>query len=134
MNYVLLICWLLLFFIPPTEKIHYLLAFTVVLCIIINTVVITEIYNQNYVKSELDSLNYTSYVIYAVYIVLFVLFFCIVILGQGRVRLGSNIYNSISNLTGVFEIIGIIIFGIFIAFFSQMPPLPNNGNLVCSYK
>jgi hypothetical protein len=132
MNYLVLIGWLSLYFVLRDQKSHYFVAILVLICTLVNTLMVTELYNENYDKSELDMINYPCYILIAIYLTL-----CLIFILSGiyyfSYKSTTQISRLITGTIGIFEITSIILFGIFIVIFSQLPPLPNNQNLVCSY-
>jgi len=129
-NYMLLLGWLLLYFVYGSNTVlHSMVASLVVICTLVNTLMVTQLYNTYYLSADLNIINYPSYLIIGIYVSIFLVF--------GISFIYFNIHKKLSvviqAIIGSFEIFGIIMFAIFIILFSQLPELPDPNNLVCSY-
>lgn len=124
-NYIIVLCWLLFLYIFPSKTIgkkettstaHAFLVFCIMLSIIINSFLIIDLYSVYYDAKSLESLKIITYII---------VFFCILC---GLVMLFTNIFTNFmeSIMIAYFELICLILFGIFLIIFIQFPPLPSN--------
>jgi hypothetical protein len=136
-NYVIILCWLLFMFIFPskivnstikTSSIHFFLAFCVLTAIIINCFLVSNLYSEYFELKDLEPLNGIGYALVGL-----VLFAGI-----------TMIFNTLSDIdkfnwilkythSGVAyaELCCLILFGVFMVIFIQLPPLPSDQQLSC---
>jgi len=134
-NYVIVMCWILFFFIWPDKnkeynKPHFILAFIVLILVIYNAVVITDIYTDCYNRDDLNDIYIICYIIIGAFC------FCIlsVIIHFVCIHFKiTGILSATSSFVALCEICCLFLFGIFLIFFSILPPLLNRQDLVCYY-
>lgn len=126
-NYVIFLCWLLFLFIFPYKKIgntqktsipHIFLAICVLLSLIINSFLISNVYSDYYEETSIMSLYGITYLLIGLSIA------AIIIIFLGGITHFNPIYISLG--VAYAELACLITFGIFLCVFIQFPALPNN--------
>jgi hypothetical protein len=129
-TFVTLMLWLLLFFIWPKELyLHSFVAlFIIILCTFVSNSVY-ELYKSYYKEDGLENLQVIAYLCLS----LFVMMCAIGIFNVFRISKGLQ-YSITTKIIAFIEVVLITTFGIFIVILGTMPPLPNQGSLVCFMK
>jgi len=129
-NYFIVLCWLLFLYIFPTKKqgdkettskSHLFLAICVIVCIIINCFLISNLYLDFFDSKSLEPLAGIGYSLVA----------C-AILSAMTMLISIPYHNSLTHkLIAYSEMACLVLFGIFLIIFIQFPPLPTD-QLVCT--
>lgn len=128
-SYIITTALLLLFFVWPEEyNLHAIVALFILLAIAYITLSIQSIYKDYYEESGLIGLDVTSYIVISLFLLTLVVGFFNFILYRFKIYSVPFIV-----LFGTLEIMVIVGFCIFIGICSTLPPLPNQGDLVCFY-
>lgn len=126
-NYFVVLCWLLFLYIFPSRKkggtsmTHLFLAICVLVCIIINCFLISNLYLDYFDSKSLEPLSGIGYTLVAV------------ILFSGMTMITNGYFHThlTHELVAYSEMACLVLFGIFLIIFIQFPPLPT-AQLSCS--
>jgi hypothetical protein len=129
-NFVIITCILLLTVIFSNEKkkvviSHFMIAFCTIIALIINCFLISLTYEDYFFKKDIEPLNIISYIIFGVASIAGLLMLWGIKNGGFTIFLSKGI--------AFFELVCLILFGIFIILLVQYPPLPND-ELSCVLK
>ena len=131
-NYLIILCWLLFMFIFPSTKVsvmndgknvfkevaspqHSFLAFCVLASLIINCFLIVNLYNDYFDEKALESLMGIGYAIVAASILAI-----ITMIVNAKNKGDAHLFVAFAELSCL------ILFGIYLIFFIQYPPVPSN--------
>ncbi len=136
-NYIIITCWLLFFYVVPSQNnngsirnghvFHFILAIIVLLSVIYNSTSILELYDRYYDKDSLKNVSNVSNTITGCFSIL-----SFIILVHVVVSVYAKKYSYVtSSLIGLMEGLCLFLFGIFVVYFSMLPPLMDEMDLQC---
>ena len=127
LDFILLACWILLYFVTTDKKIaHHIIAFIISICMLSNVILVYMLYNEYYQSEDLDILNFPSYFVFGLYALLIIFFMFSFFLWD---KFPKFFYIAVP----IVEILAILSFTVFLGVFSQLPPIPSDSNIACSY-
>jgi hypothetical protein len=117
-NYVIIMCWLLFMFVFPmyggkVSLFHSFIAFFVIFCVIINCWLTYTLYDEYFVKKDLEPMFYSNVVMTVLAVI------------AGIFMITHYFYRSSIKFVAIFELLTLLSYISFNTVFMNLPPIPD---------